>query len=52
MKKLFCATFEGLEAKVVSVEATLTKGLPSFNIVGMASQSISESKERVSNQRR
>ncbi len=47
MKKLFCATFEGLEAKVVSVEATLTKGLPSFNIVGMASQSISESKERV-----
>ncbi len=47
MKKLFCATFEGLEAKVVSVEATLTKGLPSFNIVGIASQSISESKERV-----
>lgn len=47
MKKLYCATFEGLEAKVVDVEATLTKGLPSFNIVGMASQSISESKERV-----
>ncbi len=47
MKKLICATFEGLEAKMVSVEATLTKGLPSFNIVGMASQSISESKERV-----
>lgn len=47
MKKLYCATFEGLEAKIVNVEATLTKGLPSFNIVGMASQSISESKERV-----
>jgi magnesium chelatase family protein len=47
MKKLYCATFEGLEAKTVDVEATLTKGLPSFNIVGMASQSISESKERV-----
>ncbi len=47
MKKLYCATFEALEAKIVDVEATLTKGLPSFNIVGMASQSISESKERV-----
>ncbi len=47
MKKVICATFEGIEATPVSVEATLTKGLPSFSIVGMASQSISESKERV-----
>ena len=47
MKEIRCATFENLEARVVTVEATLTKGLPSFNIVGMASQSISESKERV-----
>ncbi len=47
MKKLLCATFEGIEAKVVTVEATLTKGLPSFNIVGLANQSISESKDRV-----
>ncbi len=47
MKEILCATFESLEARVVTVEATLTKGLPSFNIVGMASQSISESKERV-----
>ncbi|MBN2897056.1 MAG: YifB family Mg chelatase-like AAA ATPase [Campylobacterales bacterium] len=47
MKQINCATFEGLEAKVVSVEATMTKGLPSFQIVGIASQAISESKERV-----
>jgi magnesium chelatase family protein len=46
MKTVFCATYEGLDAKVVQVESTLTKGLPSFSIVGMANTSISESKER------
>ena len=47
MKSVNCATYEGLDAKVVHVESTLTKGLPSFSIVGMASASISEAKERV-----
>jgi magnesium chelatase family protein len=47
MKKLLCATNEGIDAKVVAVEATLTKGLPSFSIVGMISTAISEAKERV-----
>lgn len=47
MKKVLCATYEGFDAKVVDVESTLTKGLPSFSIVGMASTSITESKERV-----
>lgn len=47
MKRVFCATYEGLDAKVVEVESTLTKGLPSFSIVGMASTSINEAKERV-----
>lgn len=47
MKSVKCATYEGLKAKVVSVESTLTKGLPSFSIVGMASTAITESKERV-----
>jgi len=46
MKSVNCATYEGLDAKVVSVESTLTKGLPSFAIVGMASTAISEAKER------
>jgi magnesium chelatase family protein len=36
MKRLRCATYEGLDAKVVDVELTLTKGLPSFSIVGSA----------------
>ena len=47
MKKVSCATYEGIEAKVVHVESSLTKGLPSFSVVGMASASITESKERV-----
>lgn len=47
MKMVSCATNEGIEAKVVHVESTLTKGLPSFSVVGMASASINESKERV-----
>lgn len=47
MKMVSCATYEGIEAKVVNVESTLTKGLPSFSVVGMASASINEAKERV-----
>lgn len=47
MKRVSCATYEGIEAKVVHVESTLTKGLPSFSVVGMASASINEAKERV-----
>jgi len=47
VKSLNCATYEGVDAKVVNVESTLTKGLPSFSIVGMASTAITESKERV-----
>ena len=42
MKSVQCATYEGVEAKVVDVESTLTKGLPSFSIVGMASTAITE----------
>jgi len=38
---------EGLEARPVDVEATFTKGLPAFGIVGLAGSSIQESKERV-----
>ena len=47
MKKVICATYEGNDAKIVDVESTLTKGLPSFSIVGMASTAITEAKERV-----
>ena len=41
------ATLEGNRARLVSAEASFTKGLPNFTIVGLASESIKESKERV-----
>ncbi|AKF25873.1 Fis family transcriptional regulator [Sulfurovum lithotrophicum] len=42
-----CATLEGVNAKVIEVEATFTKGLPGFSVVGLASSDIQEAKERV-----
>jgi len=47
MKSTRCATLEHFNAKVVDVEASLTKGLPSFSVVGMVSTSTKESLERV-----
>ncbi|WP_456402252.1 YifB family Mg chelatase-like AAA ATPase [Hydrogenimonas sp.] len=47
MRRLLAATLDGLEARPVDVEATFTKGLPAFGIVGLAGNSIQESKERV-----
>ncbi|BDY12886.1 YifB family Mg chelatase-like AAA ATPase [Hydrogenimonas cancrithermarum] len=47
MKQLLSATLDGIDAKPVDVEATFTKGLPAFGIVGLASSSIQEAKERV-----
>ena len=40
------ASLDGLSSQVVEVEASLTKGLPSFSIVGLASSDIQEAKER------
>jgi len=47
MKQMKCACLDGLDATGVDVEATFTKGLPSFSIVGLANSSIQESKDRV-----
>ena len=44
---LTCATLDGLSAKMIEVEATFTKGLPGFAVVGLASSDIQEAKERV-----
>jgi magnesium chelatase family protein len=44
---LTCATLDGLNAKLIEVEATFTKGLPGFAVVGLASSDIQEAKERV-----
>ncbi len=46
VNRLTCATLEGVNAKVIEVEATFTKGLPGFAVVGLASNDIQEAKER------
>jgi len=47
VNRLTSATLEGVTAKVIEVEATFTKGLPGFSVVGLASSDIQEAKERV-----
>ncbi len=46
-KKINSATLEGFIAKNVEVESSFTKALPGFSIVGLGSQAIQESKERI-----
>ena len=41
------AIYEGIEGKKIWIEADISRGLPSFNIVGLAGASIKESHERV-----
>ena len=46
-KKIISATLDGFVAKKVEVESSFTKALPGFSIVGLGSQAIQESKERI-----
>jgi len=47
LNTLRCATLNGIDAQMISVEATFTKGLPAFSVVGLASSDIQEAKDRV-----
>jgi len=47
MKQIQCATLDGFDAKVVDVEVSFVRALPSFAIVGLAQTSIQESRERI-----
>ncbi|RDU73349.1 ATP-binding protein [Helicobacter aurati] len=48
VNKIYCATQDGLHASIIEVQSTFTRGLPAFNIIGLASSSIKESQYRVS----
>jgi magnesium chelatase family protein len=50
MKIIKSATLDSIEATIIDVEATFTKGMPSFTIVGMVSTSIKVSKDSVNYQ--
>ena len=47
VKYAHCATLHFTKALEVAVESTFVRALPGFSIVGMADQSIQESKERI-----
>ncbi len=47
VKKALCATLEFNKAHKISVESAFIRALPGFSIVGMANQSIQESKDRI-----
>ncbi|MBQ9018093.1 YifB family Mg chelatase-like AAA ATPase [Candidatus Saccharibacteria bacterium] len=47
ISKIHSAIPYGFDGKIVEVEADMNRGLPAFNIVGMANKTINEAKERV-----
>ena len=47
ISKIHAVVPYGFDGKLVEVEGDMNRGLPAFNIVGMANKTISEAKERV-----
>lgn len=47
MAKVYSSNILGISAQTIEVEVECTNGLRSFNVVGMATRSVDESKERV-----
>ncbi len=41
------ATFNYIKGQIINIEVSITKGIPSFTIVGLPSTEIRESRERV-----
>ena len=47
ISKIHSAIPYGFDGKPVEVEGDMNRGLPAFNIVGMANKTINEAKERI-----
>jgi magnesium chelatase family protein len=47
LARIYSAALEGIDAKIIEVEADINVGLHSFNIVGLGDRSLNEAKERV-----
>ncbi|MDE5591912.1 MAG: ATP-binding protein, partial [Helicobacter sp.] len=47
LRLIYCAVFDGLEAKEVEVEVSFTRSLPAFQITGLAGSTIQEARQRV-----
>ncbi|WP_139904549.1 YifB family Mg chelatase-like AAA ATPase [Clostridium thermarum] len=44
---IYSSTYNGLQGIIINVEVEISRGLPAFNIVGLADTAVRESKERV-----
>lgn len=44
---ILSSTYKGIEGVLIRIEVDIAKGIPSFNIVGLADISVKESKDRV-----
>ena len=47
LSRVFSCALKGIEARIVEVEVSLSRGLPSFAIVGLPEAAVKESRERV-----
>ncbi len=47
LARVYSAELEGIDARLIEVEADLNVGLHAFNIVGLADKALNEAKERV-----
>jgi len=47
LASVFCAVLEGVKGNIVKVEVDISKGMPSFNMVGLPDVMIKESKDRI-----
>lgn len=45
--RAYTVAFEGIEARMVEVQCSLSPGIPSFSIVGLPNKAVSEAKDRV-----
>lgn len=45
--KTFCAAVQGIEGRIIQVEADISDGLPGFSLVGDLSPEVKEARERV-----
>jgi len=47
LSKTFSGLIEGINGLIITIEADVSKGLPYFNIIGVADTSVKESKDRI-----
>ena len=47
ISEVYSALPHGYEAKIITIEGDINRGLPSFTIIGMIDKTINEARERI-----